>query len=178
MVAEEKVFGKLGELKAIKDKRNIIIAIGGCMMQEEGMVEKIKKSYPFVNVIFGTHTLQNLPENIYKAIIENILGKTVVAEDIDSATAIAKKFAYRIKIVTLDGQVLNAGGSHRDIGMSTENYIPPLCNAVISIRGDISVDEVVLQPENIKLDTYKEGSRTCFKIPRVDIHSIAHIRVK
>ena len=61
---------------------------------------------------------------------------------------------------------------------STENYIPPLCNTVISIRGDINVDEVILKPENVKLDTYKKGSRTCFKIPRIDIHSIANIRVK
>ena len=96
---------------------------------------------------------------------------------VESAEGIAE-----IVCLSVDGklmlQVLNAGGSHRDIGMSTENYIPPLCNAVISIRGDISVDEVVLQPENVKLDIYKEGSRTCFKIPRVDIHSIACISVK
>lgn len=47
----------------------------------------------------------------YQGIIENILGKTVVAEDIDSAVTIAKKHGYRFKVVTLDGQVVNAGGS-------------------------------------------------------------------
>ncbi len=47
----------------------------------------------------------------YKSIIDNILGKTVVAEDIDSAVTIAKKHGYRFKVVTLDGQVVNAGGS-------------------------------------------------------------------
>ena len=47
----------------------------------------------------------------YQGIIENILGKTVVAEDIDSAVTIAKKYGYRFKVVTLDGQVVNAGGS-------------------------------------------------------------------
>ncbi len=41
------------------------------MMQEELMVEKIKKSYPYVDIIFGTHTLQNLPENIYKNMEKN-----------------------------------------------------------------------------------------------------------
>ena len=50
-------------------------------MQEEGMLQKIKKSYPFVNVIFGTHTMQNLPEDIYKAIINNEKVKDVI--DID-----------------------------------------------------------------------------------------------
>ena len=44
--AEERLFGKVGELKNIKEKNNMIIAIGGCMMQEKHMVEKIKKSYP------------------------------------------------------------------------------------------------------------------------------------
>lgn len=47
----------------------------------------------------------------YYDIIENQLGKTVVAEDIDCAIAIAKKYNYRFKIVTLDGQVVNTGGS-------------------------------------------------------------------
>ena len=47
----------------------------------------------------------------YENIIGNLLGKTVVAEDIDSAVTIAKKHGYRFKVVTLDGQVVNAGGS-------------------------------------------------------------------
>ena len=50
-------------------------------------------------------------DNKYSAIIENILGRTAVAEDIDAAIHIAKKYGYRFKIVTLDGQVVNAGGS-------------------------------------------------------------------
>lgn len=79
--AEERLFGKIGEIKKIKESRNVILAIGGCMMQEEGMLQKIKKSYPFVNVIFGTHTMQNLPENIYKAIVENEKVKDVINID-------------------------------------------------------------------------------------------------
>lgn len=47
----------------------------------------------------------------YEGIIGNLLGKTVVAEDIDAAVTIAKKHGYRFKVVTLDGQVVNAGGS-------------------------------------------------------------------
>ena len=67
--AEDKLFGKLGELKKVKEKHGTIIAIGGCMMQEEHITEKIKKSYPFVDVIFGTHTLHKVPENLYRVII-------------------------------------------------------------------------------------------------------------
>ncbi len=79
--AEEKVFGKLGELKAIKDKREIIIAIGGCMMQEEHIQQKIKKSYPFVDVMFGTHTLYKLPEDIYLALEQNKKIKDILDVD-------------------------------------------------------------------------------------------------
>ena len=79
--AEEKLFGKLGELKKIKENKNIIIAIGGCMMQEEHITEKIKKSYPFVDVVFGTHTLHKFPEDLYIAITKNKKIKDVI--DID-----------------------------------------------------------------------------------------------
>lgn len=64
--AEDKLFGKLGEAKKIKEKRNSIIAIGGCMMQQEHIVQKLHQSYPFVDILFGTHTTHKLPEDIYK----------------------------------------------------------------------------------------------------------------
>ena len=68
--AEDKLFGKLGELKKIKEEKWIIIAIGGCMMQEKHITDKIKQSYPFVDIIFGTHTLHKFPEDLYKAMEE------------------------------------------------------------------------------------------------------------
>ena len=68
--AEDKLFGKLGELKRIKEEKGIIIAIGGCMMQEKHITDKIKESYPFVDILFGTHTLHKFPEDLYKTIEE------------------------------------------------------------------------------------------------------------
>ena len=68
--AEDKLFGKIGEMKKQKEKNNTIIAIGGCMMQEKHIVEKLHKSYPFVDIIFGTHTLHKLPEDIYKILVK------------------------------------------------------------------------------------------------------------
>ncbi len=68
--AEDKLFGKLGELKKLKEQKGIIIAIGGCMMQEKHIVDKIKTSYPFVDIVFGTHTLHKFPEDLYKSIQE------------------------------------------------------------------------------------------------------------
>ncbi len=66
--AEDKLFGKLGELKKIKEQQGTIIAIGGCMMQEKHITDKIKESYPFVDILFGTHTLHKFPEDLYKVL--------------------------------------------------------------------------------------------------------------
>lgn len=68
--AEDKLFGKLGELKRLKEERGIIIAIGGCMMQEKHITDKIKESYPFVDILFGTHTLHKFPEDLYQRLKE------------------------------------------------------------------------------------------------------------
>lgn len=68
--AEDKLFGKIGEMKRQKEQKGTIIAIGGCMMQEKHIVEKLHSSYPYVDIIFGTHTLHKLPEDIYKILEE------------------------------------------------------------------------------------------------------------
>lgn len=69
--AEEKLFGKVGEVKKQKEEKETIIAIGGCMMQEEHIVKKLKQSYPYVDIIFGTHTLHKLPKDLFEALEEN-----------------------------------------------------------------------------------------------------------
>ena len=75
--AEEKLFGKLGEVKKYKEKQGTIIAIGGCMMQEKHIVDKIRKSYPYFDIIFGTHTLYKFPKDLFETMnnkrIEDIL---------------------------------------------------------------------------------------------------------
>ena len=61
--AELKVYGNLGQLKALKKKNpDMIIAICGCMMQQAHIVNEIKEKYPFVDLIFGTHNIHNFPE--------------------------------------------------------------------------------------------------------------------
>ena len=66
--AEFKVYGNLGELKALKRSNpNLIIAVSGCMMQQKGIPELIKKKYPHVDIIFGTHNIHRLPELINNA---------------------------------------------------------------------------------------------------------------
>ena len=68
--AEDRLFGKLGEVKKYKEQNGTIIAIGGCMMQEKHIVNKLKQSYPFVDIVFGPHTMQDFPKDLYEAIIE------------------------------------------------------------------------------------------------------------
>ena len=59
--AEEKVYGEIGKFKAnhLKDK-NFILAVCGCMMQEENIAKALMERYPFVNLIFGTHNVPDL----------------------------------------------------------------------------------------------------------------------
>lgn len=61
--ANQKVYGRLGELNGYKRKNpGMKIALCGCMMQEPSVIEKIRKSYPFVNLIFGTHNIFKFAE--------------------------------------------------------------------------------------------------------------------
>lgn len=74
--AEQKVFGRLGILKHIKETRpDMIIGICGCMVQQEHITEKIKSVHDHVDLIFGTHALYKMPELLYKAMNRK---KTVV----------------------------------------------------------------------------------------------------
>ena len=66
--AEDRVFGNVGALKHYKRRKpGLIIALCGCMMQQEHIKEKIKKSYPYVSLVFGTHCLDIFPQLLYKA---------------------------------------------------------------------------------------------------------------
>ena len=79
--AEEKLFGKLGELKKNKNKNDCIIAVCGCMMQEKHVQDKLKQSYPYVDIVFGTHTIHKFPEDLYNVIVNRNKIKDIL--DID-----------------------------------------------------------------------------------------------
>ena len=70
--ADQHVYGRLGHLNAVRKKRpSMIIGLCGCMMQEDHVVAKIKKSYPFVNLMFGTHNLYAFPELLVRTLSED-----------------------------------------------------------------------------------------------------------
>ena len=67
--ANQKIYGHLGFLKNQKEKHPMMrIALCGCMMQEDDEVDKVKRSYPFVDIVFGTHNIHKLAELIYEHI--------------------------------------------------------------------------------------------------------------
>lgn len=67
--AEDRVFGNVGALKKYKHEHpGVVIACCGCMMQQQHIAEKIKKSFPFVDLVFGTHVIHQLPGLLYKTL--------------------------------------------------------------------------------------------------------------
>ncbi len=71
--AEERLLGNLGVLKPLKQQRpDMLIMVCGCMMQEPGMAESIRRRFRFVDVVFGTHNPHCLPELMYQALTEHM----------------------------------------------------------------------------------------------------------
>ena len=71
--ANLKVYGRLGHLHSLKDQNpDMKIILFGCMMQEAHVVEKIKKSYPFVNLVFGTHNIFKFAELFYEMLLSDM----------------------------------------------------------------------------------------------------------
>lgn len=99
----KRAMGFLKEHRAGRATFLPITAIKGRVLSEQGLDDQ----YGFVSIASDLVSY----DNKYSEIIRWLLGRTAVAEDIDSAIAIAKKYSYRFRIVTLDGQVINAGGS-------------------------------------------------------------------
>lgn len=92
--ANLKVYGRLGHLNGLKRKNpNMMIALCGCMMQESQVVEKIKKSYGHVDIIFGTHNIFKLAELIY----DRLQKKKMVVDIWDGADAVVEELPIERK---------------------------------------------------------------------------------
>lgn len=104
--AEEKVFGKLGVLKHLKKlKPDVIIALCGCMMQEDFVIDKIKKSYRYTDIIFGTFNFHKLPELLFtrietgQQVIDIWKEHTGIVED----TGYIREFPYKASVNIIYG---------------------------------------------------------------------------
>ena len=65
--AELKIMAKIGDVKALKKaNKDLIVVVCGCMTQQKGMPENLKKKFPFINIIIGTHNLEELEDYVLK----------------------------------------------------------------------------------------------------------------
>lgn len=107
--------------------------------------------YGFVDM--SDRLLDYAPE--YSEIIRYLLGRTAVADDLDSAVAIAKKYGYRFKIVTLDGQVVNAGGSMTGGSRGHSSGILSRSNEIDKLKSEISA---LVEQQDTSKSEYKKLS--------------------
>ena len=96
--ANFKIYGRLGYLSKIKEKNpDMIVGLCGCMMQEKHIVDKLNKSYRFIDLIFGTHNLYNFAELMYERLsekhkVEEILdGTDKIVEDLPTI----RKYSFK-----------------------------------------------------------------------------------
>ena len=67
--AENRVYGNVGALKELKRRRpSVIVAVCGCMMEEERSAKRVREVFPFVGLVFGTHAIHRFPELFYRAL--------------------------------------------------------------------------------------------------------------
>ena len=70
--ADKRFFGTLGQLKKVKENNpEFVVAVCGCMMQQQHIVDKIKKTYPWVDLVFGTHNIHEFPKLLDNVVSEH-----------------------------------------------------------------------------------------------------------
>ena len=96
--AEQRVFGELGRIKSIKTERpNSLIVLCGCMPQEEATVEKVRKTYDQVDIMFGTHNIHKLPEYLKEAYLTKEKIIEVMSFEGDIIENVPMKRAHNVK---------------------------------------------------------------------------------
>ncbi|MEE0956835.1 MAG: chromosome segregation protein SMC [Ruminococcus sp.] len=97
----------------------------------------------------------------FSNILRSLLGRIVVAEDLNSAAAIAKRYSYRFKVVTLDGQVVNAGGSLTGGSLAKSTGVLSRASEIKNLK---SQSEKLQQKANTQEKLYEDLNRECAAI--------------
>ncbi|MBQ8234395.1 MAG: tRNA (N6-isopentenyl adenosine(37)-C2)-methylthiotransferase MiaB, partial [Bacilli bacterium] len=96
--AHNKVFGMLGRIKHLKESRpSIIVGLAGCMAQEEVVVNTIMEKYKWIDIVFGTHNIHNLPNILYNSLKNKKLNVEVLSIEGDIIENIPVKRANKYK---------------------------------------------------------------------------------
>lgn len=104
--ADNKVFGRLGVLHGYKKKnKEMLIGLCGCMAQESPVIEKIRKSYPFVDMVFGTHNVYMLAEILYERLTDDkkIVDVRDKADQIVENLPLERKYSFKSGINIMFG---------------------------------------------------------------------------
>ena len=103
--AEQRVFGNVGALKKLKEANpKMIIALCGCMMQQKHIVQQIKKSYPYVDLVFGTGALPRFPELLFRVLTEGKhLSDLSLAENMPEGMPVRRDSAYKAWLPVMHG---------------------------------------------------------------------------
>ena len=104
--ANQKIYGHLGHLKSIKRNHpDMKIVLFGCMMQEHHVVEKIRKDYKYVNLVFGTHNIHKFPELFYRALQtdDQIIDIWKESDEIVEGMPTSRKYSFKTGVSVMFG---------------------------------------------------------------------------
>ena len=104
--ADQRTFGRLGRISHLKKKNPYMkVAICGCMMQEKGNVDKVRKSYPFVDLIFGTHNIYRFAQYLWEVYSTDKKATHIweKADQIVENLPVERKFSYKSGINIMFG---------------------------------------------------------------------------
>lgn len=104
--ANERVYGRLGQLKARKKENpEMLVSLCGCMMQEEHVIKKIQQSYRFVDIVFGTHNIYKFAELLYTRLVSEgqIIDIWKDAKEIVEELPVERKYSFKAGINIMYG---------------------------------------------------------------------------
>ncbi len=169
--ANVRVYGRLGNLKSIKKKNpDMVIALCGCMMQEEHVVKKIAESYKHVNLIFGTYNIYKLAELLYNALTSD---KTVIdilkqTENIVEELPVDRTYSFKSGVNIMYG--CNNFCTYCIVpyvrGREKSREPEDIIQEITKLSGE-GVKEVMLLGQNV--NSYGKGLK-----PEVDFASLLH----
>lgn len=102
--AELRVFGNIGALKKRKDENpSLIIAVCGCMMQQEATANKLFNRFPFVDLVFGTHELENFPAMLQKVMRGERILRVNDGEEVTEGLPVLRNSAFATSVTIMYG---------------------------------------------------------------------------